>query len=342
MLAKAGEGLDSDLRQLAVLARSAKVRGDDNYILRRGALLHGDVAVLAPRAMIVPTEARSTARPQRFRMEISDGREVGMNQSAAHWEIARMLLDFVKPRGSDRADPGRDEMVRQWYRATAAWMQRHEDHDSAHLGRARELFPADPDILFLSACQRETYAGVQIQAAVQSAVLATGVTLEVGSERTELREAERLFRRTLEIRPEHAEARMRLGRVLALLGRHADAAVELRRASEALTETQLRYYVSLFLGAEEEALGNREAARTAYEQANTLAPVAQSPLLALSQLARRNGDRAAALRAMDRMFALEIDDPHDDPWWWYYVDQGRDADDLLDSMRRPFLAERLQ
>ena len=135
---------------------------------------------------------------------------------------------------------------------------------------------------------------------------------------------------------------MRLGRVLALLGRHADAAAELRRASEALTETQLRYYVSLFLGAEEEALGNREAARTAYEQANTLAPVAQSPLLALSQLARRSGDRAAALRAMDRMFALEIDDPHDDPWWWYYVDQGRDADDLLDSMRRPFLAERLQ
>ena len=342
MLAKAGEGLDSDLRQLAVLARSAKVRGDDNYILRRGALLHGDVAVLAPRAMIVPTEARSTARPQRFRMEISDGREVGMNQSAVHWEIARMLLDFVKPRGSDRADPGRDEMVRQWYRATAAWMQRHEDHDRAHLGRARELFPSDPDILFLSACQSETYAGVQIQAAVQSAVLATGVTLEVGSERTELRDAERLFRRTLEIRPEHAEARMRLGRVLALLGRHADAAAELRRASEALTETQLRYYVSLFLGAEEEALGNREAARTAYEQANTLAPVAQSPLLALSQLARRSGDRAAALRAMDRMFALEIDDPHDDPWWWYYVDQGRDADDLLDSMRRPFLAERLQ
>ena len=342
MLAKAGEGLGPDLRQLAVLARSAKLRGDDNYILRWGALLHGDVAVLAPLAMIVPAETRSTARPERFRMEISDGREVGLNQSAVHWEIARMLLDFVIPRGGDRADPGHDDMVRQWYRATSAWMQRHEDHDKAHLDRARELFPADPDILFLSACQRETYAGVQIQTAVRSAVLATGVTLDVRSGRTELREAETFFRRTLELKPDYAEARMRLGRVLAVLGRHADAAAELRRALEALTEAQLRYYASLFLGAEEEALNNREAARTAYEHAATLAPIAQSPLLALSQLARRSGDRAAALRAMDRMFALEIDDPHDDPWWWYYVDQARDADDLLEAMRRPFVMERLQ
>ena len=31
-----------------------------------------------------------------------------------------------------------------------------------------------------------------------------------------------------------------------------------------------------------------------------------------------------------------------DPWWWYYVAQARDADDLLEAMRRPYLAERLQ
>jgi hypothetical protein len=50
-------------------------------------------------------------------------------------------------------------MIRQWYRATAAWMQAVEEHDTAHLDRARALFPADPDILFLSGTQRETYAG---------------------------------------------------------------------------------------------------------------------------------------------------------------------------------------
>ena len=131
---------------------------------------------------------------------------------------------------------------------------------------------------------------------------------------------------------------------MALLGRHAEAAVELRRAVAELREPQLLYYAELFLGAEEEALGNRDAARAAYERAAELSPRAQSPLLALSQLARRYGDRPAALRAMERLFTLPDDDrnEHDDPWWWYHVAQARDADDLLDAMRQPFLSERLQ
>ena len=336
--------LDADLRRVGTLARAAKLRGDDNYILRRGALLHTDVAILAPGAMAVADAAASSAGPQRFRMDISDGREVDLHQSAVHWEIARMLLDFVRPRGRDRADPGGDEMVRKWYRATAAWMQLREDHDRMHLDRARGLFPSDSDILFLSACQRETYAGVSIQTAVRSAVLPTGVTLDVGSDRVELREAEGLFRRVLELKPDHAEARMRYGRVLGALGKHAEASSELRRAVANLTDTQLLYYAELFLGGEEEALGNRDAARVAYEQAAGLFPRAQSPLLAISQLARRYGDRGGALRAMDRLFALQDEerDEHDDPWWWYYVAQARDADDLLDAMRQPYLAERLQ
>jgi tetratricopeptide (TPR) repeat protein len=339
---QAADELDPEFRQIDVLARAARLRGDDNYIVRRGAILHSDVAVLAPLSMTAPITPAMAAGPQRFRMEISDGREVGLHLSGVHWEIARMLLDFVRPGPGDRAEPERDEMVRHWYRATAAWMQQHEDHDKLHLDRARALFPSDPDILFLTACQRETFAGPPIQAAVRSAVLATGVSVDVSSERTELREAETLFRRTLEIRPDYVEARMRHGRVLALLGRHAEAAAELRRALGELRDDQLQYYAGLFLGAEEEALGDRDAARAAYERAAALAPNAQSPLLALSQLARRGGDRAGALRAIARMFALAIDDPHDDPWWWYYVDQGRDGDSLLDAVRRPFLSERLQ
>lgn len=344
MAMDAGSELDPELRQVAALSRAAKLRGDDNYILRRGALLHGDVAVLAPLAMAAPADARSSAGPQRFRMEISDGREIDLRQSAVHWEIARMLLDFVIPFESDRAGPGGDDMVRQWYRATAAWMQLREDHDKLHLDRARALFPADPDILFLSACQRETYAGPAIQTAVRSAVLPTGVTLDIGSDRSELREAETLFRRTLEIKPDHAEARMRYGRVLGALGRHAEAAVELRRAVAELREAQMLYYAQLFLGAEEEALGNRDPARAAYERAAELSPRAQSPLLALSQLARRYGDRPAALRAMEWLFTLPDEDRNerDDPWWRYYVDQARDADELLDAIRQPYLSERLQ
>jgi tetratricopeptide (TPR) repeat protein len=345
MAMDAGSELDPEFRQLAVLVRAAKLRGDDNYIIRRAAILHADVAMLAPASMVAPGDVgRPTGGLERFRMEISDGQEIDLRQSAVHWELARMLLDFVRPRGRDRADPGHDEMVRQWYRATAAWMQLREDHDKVHLDHARAIFPDDPDILFLSACQRETYAGLPIQTAVRSAILPTGVTLDVGSERVELREAEALFRRVLERRPGYGEARMRYGRVLGGLGKHAEAAVELRRAAGDLSDSQSLYYASLFLGAEEEALGSRDAARVAYEQAARLSPMAQSPLLALSQLARRYGDRNGALRAIERLFALpgEDRDARDDPWWWYHVAQARDAEDLLEAMWEPYRAERLQ
>jgi hypothetical protein len=345
MAMDAGSELTPELRQLAVLVRAAKLRGDDNYILRRAAILHADVGMLAPAAMVAPGEVgRPTGGLERFRMEISDGQEIDLRQSAIHWEIARMLLDFVRPRGVDHADPGHDEMVRQWYRATAAWMQLREDHDKLHLDRARAIFPSDPDILFLSACQHEAYAGVPIQTAVRSAILPTGVTLDVGSERVELREAEGLFRRVLEIKPDYAEARLRYGRVLGGLGKHAEAAAELRRAVAGLADRQMLYLAELFLGGEEEALGNRDSARLAYQQAADLSPMAQSPLVALSQLARRSNDRAGALREIARLFAFEDDDrgAQDDPWWWYYVVQARDAEELLQAMEQPYRAERLQ
>ena len=235
-------------------------------------------------------------------------------------------------------------MVRQWYIATAAWMQLREDHDKRHLDRARLLFPFDPEILFLSACQRETYAAPSIQTAVQSALLPVGATIDVGSEPIELREAEALFRQVLDRKRDHGEARLRYGHVLGALGKHAEGAAELRRALGNLADRQLLYYAELFLGAEEEALGNRDAARVAYEQAAVLYPRAQSALLALSQLARRYDDRRGALRAIDRLFALNAEDrdAHDDPWWWYYVVQARDADKRLEAMRKPYLSERLQ
>jgi hypothetical protein len=346
MLLKAGDQLDPELRQLAALVSASNRRGDHNYLVRHAALVHSDVGMLAPAAMVAPGEVTrpSGTAVERFRMEISDGQELNLRQSAVHWEIARMLLDFVRPRGSDHANPGHDDMVRQWYVATAAWMQLKEDHDKLHLNRARELFPSDPDVFFLSACQRETYAGPPIQAAVKSATLPTGVTLDVTSDRIELREAEGLFRRTLQIKSNFPEARLRFGRVLYLLGKHAEAAAELRQAIGALVDRQMLYYAGMFLGAAEESLGNRDAARVAYEQSSELYPLAQSPLLALSQLARRAGDRLGALRAIERLFVIPADDRDEktDPWWWYYVSQGRDAELLLDAMQQPFRSEVLQ
>src|SRR5207247_9478776 len=119
-------------------------------------------------------------------------------------------------------------------------------------------------------------------------------------------------------KPDHVEARLRHGRVLGGLGRHADAAAELRQAIASADDSLLRYYADLFLGAAEEELGHRDAARLAYEQAAALYPDAQSPLVALSRLARRYGDRPGALHAIQRVCALSADaHARHDPGWTY-------------------------
>ena len=335
---KAQTELDAELRRLSRLATDSKLRGDDNYLLRRGALLHSDVGMLTPGAT-EPVDAGSSLAPQRIRMRISDGRETNLGQTAVHWEMARMLLDQVGPGEAARPAPGLDEMVRRWYRATAAWMQWKEDHETLHLDHARDIFPNDPDILFLSGCLHETYAGSRIQSAVRSAVLPTGVTLDLGSDRAELHKAEGFLRRAVEAKPDFGEAHLHLGRVLTRLGRYADAVKELTLALASIGDDELlRYFGELFLGAAQEAVGQLDAAAASYARAAELQPGAQSPRIALSALARRRGDRAGALADIRRVFELSSTGSHDDdPWWTYHVTQARNADELFEDLIQPFL-----
>jgi tetratricopeptide (TPR) repeat protein len=334
----AAKELDADLRRLAHLADEAKMRGDANYILRRGALLHADIGMRAGGAA-GPVESSSSLGPQRLRMNINDGLGEDLRSNAPHWEVARMLLDHVRPAGAEKAAPGRDEMVRQWYRATAAWMQSREDYETLHIDRAQQIFPDDPDILFLSGCLHEAYAGSRVQSAVQSAVLPTGIFFDLKSDRAELRLAEGLLKRTVTLKPDFGEARLHLGRVSFLLGKPAEAAGELTRALESTSDELLRYYGELFLGAAREALGELDLARAWYTRAAQLQPSAQSPHLALSALARRRGDRDGALEEIRRVFELSArDDVHDDPWWRYQVSHARDADELYEDLIRPFVS----
>jgi tetratricopeptide (TPR) repeat protein len=326
---KALADLDTELRRLADAAAASRIRGDGNYILRRGALLHSDTAMFSADP-IEPLAPGATADPQRILMNISDGREIELGRGAMHWEIARVLLDAVAP--------GPDTMVRRWYRATAAWMQNRNYHDPVHLTRARGVFPNDADILFLSGCEREAYARPDIHAAARAAVVPRGITLDVRSEREELGQAEAFFRRALALNPDAPETRLRLGRVLLLRGRYKEAANELRLATASAGEDLLRYYGTLFLGAAEEGLGDYGRATAAYAKGAELYPAAQSPRLALSALARRRGDRRGAVTEIRRVFDLPVFPPaRDDPWWTYHTAQARNADALLDELRQPFL-----
>jgi hypothetical protein len=308
--------LDADLLSLATRSGGARSIGDDNLVLRRGALLHADIEMLTARASEPIATSAVIVGPQRFRRDASDGLTTDLGEVAPHWEVARMLLDNVRPSGMARPAPGRDDMVRLWYRATAAWMQERKEYSMLHLDRAREILPGDADILFLSGSLRELYARPVVQSAMRESMPWSGAAFDVQSQGQELRQAETLFRAALKARPAFPEAHLRLGRVLMLLERPADAAHELRQALGSTDDRLLLYYGELFLGEVQEVLGQFDGSRTAYEAAAALYPSAQSPKLALSAIAARRGDRSGALGAMQQVFELPVrtGPDRDDPW----------------------------
>lgn len=323
---KAAAQIDASLASLADAAAAARRAGDAQYVLRRAALLHTDAAIsrdaVEPLAQGAPTSYGVT-------VQILDGRHTNIGEGAIQWLLARQLLDEIKP--------APDDMVRQWYRAAAAWMQVTGRHDLDHLTRARVLFPNDANLVFLSGCLHESNARPSVQTAVRNVSLPFRTLLDVGSERQELAEAERFFRRALSVAPDHQEARLRLARVLLLRSRAAEAAQELQRATP-FDDPLLGYFAALLLGAAREAVGDPEGARQSYRHAAEMYPHAQSPRFALSALARRHGERSAALDALAGLFIAQEENKEDeDPWWTYDQLAGRDADDLLDAIRRPFL-----
>jgi tetratricopeptide (TPR) repeat protein len=312
----------ADVRDLLGLTDDEIRRRDPTRIVKRGAVLHADLAVFTSLGLVVD-HSRGNAV-----LLVSDGRQVGTQPRDYHWDFGRMLLDAVKP------DPGRDGMVRLWYHAASAFMSSRGNLASLepHMEQARRLLPTDATVQYFSGVLHETFASPRMQSAI------LGTRTEIGSAAAEAKHAERFFRRAIMLDSEHLDARLRLGRTLGALGRHADASVELERVIAATHDRLIQYYGNLCLGREEQALENREGARAAFEHAASLYPRAQSPYLALSQLARRFGDRAGARRALQPVLNLPASESErEDPWWDYYYSAGRHADVLLTELRKPFL-----
>ena len=293
-------------------AISEYLKYSDGSMLKRGVLLHTDIALLAP---LLPAGSGHASAVLR----IADGLPVGIS-SESHWSFARALLDQV---------PQTDEMVRQWYVATTAWMQNRQQWGSAyaHLRKARTMFPADALILFCSGIMHEVFASPPVQSYRGSVIRA---------EKDELQSAREYLQLAVNANPGFAEARLRLGRCLGLLGNHERAAAELLAATGGIKDPQLVYCAALFLGREYEMLGRADDARQQYEKASVLYPAAQSPLFALGEQASRSGDAGKALILINKALALPMDDAARNPLWNYHVTHVLDADALIADIRRIF------
>jgi tetratricopeptide (TPR) repeat protein len=311
-----------DIEDLLGLTHDEVAQADFNRLLKRAAILHTDIATL------LAGESTPFQTPGNEMLRSQDGRASGFT-GTVHWEVARKLLDAVTP------DPAGNEFVRAWYRATTAFLQYELNlaYADPHLERAREIFPKDATLLFDSGCLDEMYAGPLVQGVARSAGAVAGS--KVRTPTSHWRQAERFFRDALAADAGMVQARLRLGRVIGLLGRHEEAIGELQRAVEASDDPLLRYYGEMFLGGERRALGQDAAARTHFERAARLYPSAQAPYVALSDIGRRAGDRTAALDTIRRMFSVTADlERLVDPWWEYHRVAFSDADQLMAQCRR--------
>ena len=212
-----------------------------NRLVKRATLLHTDIALLVPATADGPAESVPVPRPRlptRSSVQLEDGRQIGASYYGTHWDMARLLLDQVTP------DPGADNTVRQWYRNIAALFSSKRMHAESivHVERGRQLFPADAEILAANGRLHETFAAPGIQQFLEGRAGADGDASRslMGSARSNLRQAEAFFSKAVELNGRFAAARLHLGRVLGLQGRHADAASQLRQAADTADDSLTR------------------------------------------------------------------------------------------------------
>ncbi len=318
-----------------------------NDLRRRAAVVHTDVALLLPEEaaalrfrdidLRLGPALSGKARPQTTLDALTysvDGRYLASEIESGHLPFASWLLGGV-------TDAASDEFVRSWYRAVAATFLDASLYGNAayHMARGKKLLPRDPVLLFYTGVVHEGLASPRVQA-VSAAMpnriefmnghMLSTPQVAVAPEREQLKEAERHLRESLK-RGGPAEARLRLGRITGHLGRHADAVALLEGFTPPATDARLIYFRHLFLGTEYAALGRTDAAQVSFEHAAVFWPGAQAPLMALSDLFRRSGNRAAALGVLRELEALP--EKRVDPWWDYYWSCAADADAQLKAVR---------
>ncbi|MEO7892032.1 MAG: tetratricopeptide repeat protein [Vicinamibacterales bacterium] len=322
--------------------------GDAGFV-RRALVLHTDIAALRrrPEGYDLPRAAGSTYL-------VDDGLGVGLSHGTFHWDIgreiiARLLSTRLNPRSLGDLFNDRDkvivqkgiahagpelEMARTWFRTTAALLQSWGEYPELNLQvkAARQIVGADAVLLLYEGTTHQTFAGDAMRSFVVEQQLQT-VAPTPSEERMT---AEALFRAALKLDASLSEARIRLGHVLGDRGRHTEAAKELHTVLQSPITPYLDYYASLLLGREEQALGHRNDARSAFERARGLYPHAQSPYLGLSQIAMAEGDRVGARALLSEAIQPLPDSQRQDPWWNIDRVHEPSAEVLLTRMRQEF------
>jgi tetratricopeptide (TPR) repeat protein len=305
---------------LSLTEQEAKT-GDLSRLLMQGTLLHTDIAL----QNLATGKAKNTKRKMGIYL---DGNVTILSPPPDHWEYAcRLQVIGARLQSKDTA--------KQWYVATIALLQskRLVFYAGRNIQKALDQFPEDEQILFLAGALHETWASPLMQ----NSQMPLKATNNFGTSEKELKTARQFFEKAVAFNPKFVEARLHLGRVLGLLGKHQESVSELKTALAAIKDDQLLYYTLLSLGRELKMTGHFDEAANSFEQAAIIYPKAQSPLLALSRLAYSHNDFEKAQEYMQRIFALKYDNSTgNDPWWSYSISHVRDASSKIDALYKKY------
>jgi tetratricopeptide (TPR) repeat protein len=189
--------------------------------------------------------------------------------------------------------------------ASAALALLHADQAYDVAVQGLELSPGDGDLLLVAASAQEALAfGYQQYQQGEPAALA-------------LQLAERHLRKAVESHPDLAEARLRLGRVLQLLGRYQEAETLLDGVARSTAPEESRYLALLFLGQIREGTGRLDRAAEIYGRAVELRPTGQAARLALALAIERDQGAQAARGALLPALLTRPANAPTDPWWTY-------------------------
>jgi tetratricopeptide (TPR) repeat protein len=148
----------------------------------------------------------------------------------------------------------------------------------------------------------------------------------------DLKDAERDYRQALVLSPELIEARLRLGRVLAL--RNDDESMRVFDQIAEGIEAPYQYLARLFEGDVYERAGKLADAERQYLTAVALMPESQSAFLALAHVRYTRGARAQSAQDVRVTTGARGVPDTADPWFWYSRGTAWRGPVYLDDLRK--------
>ena len=321
-------------------ATTGRLGADANAFRKRAAMLHTDAAVLLERpAAPAPPDDK---QPVPYWARERSGRRVDLISIDAeyqkaeyanpHWEIAMDMLDAVVPPG--------DPFVAQWFADIGIYLveQRRYNDGLTHFDRARRLKLDDAGVLFAEARLHEALSAPRMQNFVRTAAARGVLVSGIDDRRIELRRAETLLQKALAANASLDQARLRMARVIMQQDRWEEGLKQVQQVRADAADESLTYYVNLFAGEAELALGRAGDAATSFKRALDLFPRAQAAQLGLATSLRLLGERQTAIDAVMStiMVAPDARDISDEPWWDYYVSDGSEESTALERVRASF------